>query len=364
MFSNKRRNASADGRTVMGELIFWVVLLGVDALFLYLIHLRFGQWYNYKDTMPVMLAVGAFIPLAAIVFRYFPKKTAVRIIGCVLCVPAAVLIGMVTLHAFYGEAAPLGNMIYGEPFPGVDIGETAELTLSEFQAGKQVGEAVTGAGGDQYTKTNMNYRSTDKARPEPEDYMLYTYTGTDGRTCNLRIYDDGKYNYIDMEDERRWRMKNSSSSSTNYLSTQSTYVILSFQNAFLDHMEDGEFTLAEDYNGGGKAVWLEEDEVFTNTWYDRFIPEEFTAERVEDVRYVFLCAIASSTYKGYWYDARTGQKLDDSYDITYRMTAYDLEEGTETVLTESTGDIFDARELVTAYLEEKTGQKIQTEEGS
>ena len=76
------------------------------------------------------------------------------------------------------------------------------------------------------------------------------------------------------------------------------------------------------------------------------------------MRYVFLSEIASSTYKGYWYDPRTGQKLSDSYDVTYRITAYDLEEGETRVLTESTGDLFDADELIRAYLEEKTGERI------
>ena len=52
-----------------------------------------------------------------------------------------------------------------------------------------------------------------------------------------------------------------------------------------------------------------------------------------------MCEVASSTYEGYWYDARTGKKLSDSHNVTYKITAYDLEDDESRVLEESTSDI-------------------------
>ena len=78
MAVRSKYNSSKSKRSFPGELVFWVVLLGLDTVFMYLIHRSFGQWYNYQDTMPIMLPVGAFIPLAAVVLRYFPKNTAAR----------------------------------------------------------------------------------------------------------------------------------------------------------------------------------------------------------------------------------------------------------------------------------------------
>ena len=366
MSARGKYNSSGSGRTFLGELIFWIILLGLDAVFMYLIHRSFGQWYNYQDTMPIMLPVGAFIPLAAVVLRYFPKNTAAKVIGLIICVPVAIAIGTAALHAFYGENAPLDRLIYGDPFPGIDVGEVSSVSLSEYQDGEQIGEPVfldVGAYGE--SGINMDYRSTKKETPDPEDYMLFTYTGKDGKTCELKVYDDGKYGYLSIDGQGKWRRKNTPNLRSTYLSDQDLYRGQSFKSAFTDHMEDKEFALSTGYTGAGKAVWMEEqreEDGYSSPWWDRFIPDGFEAERVIDVKYVFTCEIASSTYQGYWYDARTGQKLSDSYSVTYKITAYDLEDGDTRVLTESTSDIFDADELIKAYLEEKTGQVIEETE--
>ena len=364
-------NSSKDKRSFPGELVFWVILLSLDTLFMYLIHRSFGKWYNYQDTMPIMLPVGAFIPLAAVVLRYFPKKTAARVAGLIICVPASIAIGMAALYAFYGKNAPLDRIIYGDPFPGINMEEPCTRTLSEYQNGKQIGQTVLLASGnnDSRHEYNPEYRNFKEEIREPENYMKYVYTGADGREAVLLAYDDGKYEYMEIEGEGKWRSKVDGNTGTEYTVSRDIYRETGFRGAFLDHMEDRKFVIDPGYTGAGKAVWLEEEweeEGFSHQpWYDRFIPEGFEAENVIDVRYVFMCGVASKTYKGYWYDTRTGQKLDDSYDVTYKITAYDLEEGEERVLTESTSDIFDAHGLIRSYLEEKTGRVIvETEQGA
>lgn len=362
------RNSRRSNRSFAGELIMWIVILGVEAVFLYLIHRSFGRWYNYKDTMPVMLVAGAFLPLAIIVFRYLPKTAAARVFGLIASVPLAFLIGMITLNAFYGENAPLDRMIYGDPFPGVTVGETASVTLSQYQGGKQVGMTVE-LDPQAYGKpgVNMDFREVKKELPDPEDYLLYTYTGTDGKVQKVRYYDDKKYQYMFDEDLGKWRCRRSKQVSTYYESGLYTYHTLTFAQMFDSHINDHDYKLAEGYNDSGKAVWLEEHDPdlagsSSSQWYDRFIPEGFEAEQVEDVRYVFVCEIASKAYKGYWYVPSTGQRLSDSYDVTYSFHAYDLVTGEDEVLEESTADIFDAREQIKTYLEKKTGRKIVDED--
>jgi len=66
-------------------------------------------------------------------------------------------------------------------------------------------------------------------------------------------------------------------------------------------------------------------------WWDRYIPDEWKAERPEDVRYVIVRGLRSKTYSGYWYDPRTGEKVSDAYERTFSLAAYDLLTGEEVV---------------------------------
>ncbi len=348
------RRKSGGNRSFVGELIFWIVLLGADLALFYMTHRSFGRPWNYRDTMPIMLPVFVFVPLAAVVLRYFPRKKSTRVIGCAVCVPVAILIGMVALHALYGEGAPLDRFLYGEPYPGATVGELESVTLSEYADGALLGEPLTL--GEDYARGNDDFRRCKREVPEPDAYMLLTFTGANGETQDVRMFDDGKYDYISAEGLGQFRRKLDRNTMTNRKKFQDVYKDGTFYRAFNDHMADKSFALAKGYDGADKAVWLEDSEDAT-VWWTRFIPEGFEPERVEDVRFVFLCEVASKTYQGYWYVQGTGQKLGDSYDITYKMTAYDLAEGDTRVLVENTGDIFDARELVENYLEEKTGRK-------
>ena len=82
--------------------------------------------------------------------------------------------------------------------------------------------------------------------------------------------------------------------------------------------------------------------------WDSCIPAEWEAERAEDVRYVFVVGIRSQAYIGYWYNAQTGEKVEDAYEKTYIATVYDLVNGIEETLYTGT-DIFDAYDAVETY---------------
>ena len=107
-----------------------------------------------------------------------------------------------------------------------------------------------------------------------------------------------------------------------------------------------------EYNGAEKAIFIDISEEAVSDWVERFIPEAFVAKRAEDVRYVVLCDIASKTYEGYWYVPETGERLDDSYDVEYKATVYDLVTGDTTVLVEMTvNGMTEIPDYIDAYFE-------------
>ena len=54
------RRKSGGNRSFVGELIFWIVLLGADLALFYMTHRSFGRPWNYRDTMPIMLPPSGF----------------------------------------------------------------------------------------------------------------------------------------------------------------------------------------------------------------------------------------------------------------------------------------------------------------
>jgi hypothetical protein len=158
------------------------------------------------------------------------------------------------------------------------------------------------------------------------------------------------YNYIEEPGIGVWREKRPQKQWTQYAISYKKYSEESFAQAFLDNAADKSFILLTEYNGAGKAIFVDISEETVNDWVERFIPEPFVASRAEDVRYVVLCEVASKVYEGYWYVPETGERLDDSYDIQYRATVYDLVAGEMTVLVEQTmNGIFEITDYIDNY---------------
>lgn len=237
------------------------------------------------------------------------------------------------------------------------------ITVQEIENGQPVSREVSLHNELQYYQSHSpddvyfptkDYRQITKESqmPTSDRSLAYRFTDNTGNTRLLNIYSDKNYNYIEEPGIGVWREKRSKAQWAQYDLSYKTYEDNSWAQAFLDTAIDKSFSLLPEYNGAEKAIFIDISEEAVSDWVERFIPEAFVAKRAEDVRYVVLCDIASKTYEGYWYVPETGERLDDSYDVEYKATVYDLVTGDTTVLVEMTvNGIFEIPDYIDAYFE-------------
>ncbi len=204
---------------------------------------------------------------------------------------------------------------------------------------------------EQYFSVKTTDRSRMKAKYPRGKRVLHTDLRIRAGILDCSIFSVTIiYNYIEEPGIGVWREKRPQKQWTQYAISYKKYSEESFAQAFLDNAADKSFILLTEYNGAGKAIFVDISEETVNDWVERFIPEPFVASRAEDVRYVVLCEVASKVYEGYWYVPETGERLDDSYDIQYRATVYDLVAGEMTVLVEQTmNGIFEITDYIDNY---------------
>jgi hypothetical protein len=201
----------------------------------------------------------------------------------------------------------------------------------------------------------QDYRKINKETqiPVKDNSIAIKFTETDENMRLFYVYNDDKYNYIEEAGVGVWRDKLSKTVVSEYEYLYDTYQNESFLQAFGNQAADKEFALLPEYNGSGKAIWLDISEGKADDWISRFIPDDLAAKRAEDVRYVVLCELVSKVYEGYWYVPETGERLDDSYDLSYKASIYDLVTGESTVLINETYDIFAIPDYIESYFSEK-----------
>ena len=346
-----------EGRRPLKELLLWMALLGSDALVMYLIHRQFGQFYNYQDTMPVVLSVGAFAPLLAAVLRYIPKKGA-RIAGIVIALAMGVAIGQVALRGFYGDHPFIIEAIYGKNAEAFVPAEINGITGMLYEGGEPASGEIDLAGTlAWYTSTGQSnvingiqdYRCMRGGAPEKRNWVELRFSCVDGRERKLLLFSDDKWDYIEEPGVGAWRRPSEST----YLNWREACIDSEFEAAFKAPLAAGEKPfLSSDYNGGEKAVWIDwsqeayNGELYMDTSWSRNsarndntsdydTPEGYVPERAADVRWLFLKERTDHVYEGYWYDVRTGERVSSQYENSYRVAVYDLTTGEMQVLAES-----------------------------
>lgn len=184
--------------------------------------------------------------------------------------------------------------------------------------------------GDTYfyqPKRNYWRQITDTALlPVREESLLFRITDTTGQITEAFLFGDDTYNYLELPGKGVWR-EEIKKGSNRTPQDMKTYRNATFTACFVEAAANGQLALMDDYNGAGKALWVDLSGESVEGWWDRFIPDEWTAQRPEDVRYVIVAGLMSKTYSGYWYDPRTGQKVSDAYNTTFSVVAYDLMTG-------------------------------------
>ena len=171
-----------------------------------------------------------------------------------------------------------------------------------------------------------------KKQPMRDISLLLRFTDKSGTVTEVFLFGDDKYDYIEIPGEGVWKEKKDGVN--DYMPDKlKGYRSLQFMWCFADPVMDHERpSLQENYNGSEKAIMLDIREGYADAWWDHYIPEDRVAERAEDVRYLFVVEVVDRKYKGYWYVPKTGQRLQNSYEYTYRMTLYDLAAGSEETL--------------------------------
>ena len=214
--------------------------------------------------------------------------------------------------------------------------EVTEYTIQEYLGDTPVSmetaipyEMVPGATYF-YQKEKSRWEKTgEKAEiPARGECLLYRFSKTDGTVAEAFLFKDEKYNYLELPGQGVWREK--ISGGLDRLPWEmKKYRNQTFYTSFVEDAANGRLALPDTYNGAGKAVWIDLSGESIEGWWDRFIPDEFTAARPEDVRYVLVAGLMSKTYDGYWYNPATGEKVSDAYHTEFSVAAYDLVTGEE-----------------------------------
>lgn len=281
-----------------------------------------------------------------------PKRELIMKRTSVICI---CLVSMLLLSACGGGREP--------PVPAYE--ELSEITMQEYMGDEPAGmELSTGfsydpefysfPGGTYFYNpgySDWKQITNEKKWPPRKNSILLRFTDKSGATTRVFLFDDEKYDYLEIPDAGVWRERKDNIN--NRMSGElKTYQELQFSQCYAKPVLSHERpSLPENYNGAGKAIMVDigEGELsIWDHWWDDFIPDERSAERAEDVRYVFVLEVLDKEYIGYWYVQGTGQRLHNSYEYTYGLRLYDLVTESEELLYTGT-DISAVEEAIEGY---------------
>lgn len=235
-----------------------------------------------------------------------------------------------------------------------------DITMQEYMGDEPVGmEVSTGYDPKSYHYPGGTYFynpgysdwkqiTNDKKLPQRDTSLLFRFTDKSGVTTEVFLFGDDHYDYLEIPGAGVWRDKKDDYDWMHWKLEK--YQSLQFSQCYAEPvLNHGRPYLLESYNGSEKAIMVDIREGYADDdWWVRCIPDEWAAERAEDVRYVFVLELLRKEYRGYFYYPETGEKGSSVYDRTYSMTIYDLVDGSEETLY--TGkDSFAAYDTVEEY---------------
>lgn len=162
--------------------------------------------------------------------------------------------------------------------------------------------------------------------PTRKESLLFRITDTAGQVTEAFLFGDDTYNYLELPGKGVWR-EESKNTSNRMPQDMKTYRNATFTACFVEAAANGQLSLSDGYNGAGKAVWIDITGEGVEGRWDRYIPDEWTAQRPEDVRYVIVAGLQSREFSGYWYNPGTGQSVGAAYNTAFSVVAYDLVTG-------------------------------------
>lgn len=363
-------------RNLLREIVFWVILVGVDTLLMYWCHTSVPNYNGgYMSVMSIMLSIGATALLIVAGLRYIPKdKRGIRLLGFIVSLALGVGIGQFAAHGFYGEPPFILEAIYGKCIENYPPDDLNEITITLYEDGKSTGKALPMSGRLEWYQGIHNdiidpwdYRAVRGDSPVTSEYALMHLFYKNGRERNLRLSETERWGYIEESGISTWRReKTDNAPYSQYAFWKEAYIEEEFNIAFLAPYITGKTpTLSENYNGREKVAWISRErnplnEMETATswddsiWIDYDIPEGYTAERATDVRWLFVKDEISNHLYGYEVVQRTGQYVRDIYKSVYIIKVYDLVTGESKELTPKVStntDSFDIGACMREYLD-------------
>ena len=211
--------------------------------------------------------------------------------------------------------------------------DTMLITMQEYEKDSPIGiEIIVESSSSESLQGSYFYDSAhsdwkqlknQKRLPPREKSYLFRFTDKDGSITEAFLFEDDKYDYLDILGEGVWReRKNGHNNRT--LWQREKYQNIQYAQYFVEPLLDNKLSLPESYTGAEKAIYINNIEKTDRCWDTMHIPSEREAERANDVRYVFVFGIMDQTYTGYFYNVTTGERLDNAYDYTYCLDVYDL----------------------------------------
>lgn len=287
----------------------------------------FFKWNSTEKRLNI------FAQLTAYVKRGLNMKHTIAIYTC--------LVLMLLLSSCGGSKEP--------PVPAFE--ELSDITMQEYMGDEPAGmEISTGfsydpefysfPGGTYFYNpgySDWKQITNEKKIPRRETSILFRFTDKSGATTRVFLFGDKKYDYLEIPGAGVWREKKDNINDW-MPGKLEDYQELQFSKYYGEPVLSHERpSLLESYNGAEKAVMVdigegEGEAGIWNHWWDDHIPAEQSAERAEDVRYVFVLEVLDKKYIGYWYVKGSGQKLHNAYECTYCLRLYDLVTGSEELL--------------------------------
>lgn len=243
----------------------------------------------------------------------------------------------------------------GKSFPDEEFGALDHISVQEYRGEAPISREFTvhdRAMLENYPYPENTFFGKDlyrlcKKEPARERSFLARLYRKDGAVREIYFFEDDGKGYLE-EDGVFWIQKDKRLETrfSGFL-RPNEYLYLSLLDAFGAQSADGSFRILPEYNGAGKAVCLDctdaldfqtgstrSSEPFSWQHLSWYGVEDRLAERAEDVRYLVTITLNHADRTGYWYDPKTGENVQDSYDCYYDVRLYDLLTGEIALLCE------------------------------
>lgn len=214
-------NKKTTERKLLKEIVFWIVLLGIDVLFIRWLHGSVKDYgaSSYIEVMPIMLPLAVIIPVLAAALRYIPKSNKrLRKIFIPVAIVLGIALGELFAFGFYGNPPFFADLIYGKTMKSVSAANLQRIDVSVHSQGEESDRMLSF---DHWNTVYFDHWSSDKSSliigrefqnthgemPESDEYLILHFVYLDGTERTIRVFDQDGWEYIEEPNIGIWRKK-------------------------------------------------------------------------------------------------------------------------------------------------------------